>query len=1058
MAFSFSQIKTSLEATVSVANAANARALSTSNLLFGDSDSNASPFKSLRVNDSIIPADTNTTIGSSNNHFKTAWIDELHLSTNTLYIGDTPVLGTDQDTIEIKADPDQSINIKTAGLGVTNLTSAKGVNVATSGINSVIDITASGSGGQVTLGALSQVMINAPTATVTSNLIVQGNLTVNGTEFTVNTQTVEVQDNIMVLNAGQTGTGVSSGTAGLTIDRGDALNYQFLFDETDDKFKVGPQGSLLPIATTTDLQTKLSTASNLSDLTNVAQARSNLGLENVSVTAMDASNITSGTLAVARGGTGTTTSTGSGSVVLANAPTFTSNLFVGTDVDIKADTKVFSRVGKLDILSDVSVSSAGRLMIGAGLDNASHEAVWISALRNDAESNMPANHNVLTGHSNVSVPVHFRGKGVNLYSWENDTVINGPGAVVVGGTNIDPSSNAKLSVQGGITATGGLAIGGPSAYNDAYGDLRRQLSITSADGDIVVANLNNNSYMDLAPAFYASNNPMDFMGRFIANTTGVSLVGRYKDLTINNTASNIVLVTQKDIVADSRYFGIGTSAPTEALDVAGNINATGKVVANGLSIDGYTMAETDAQDNSAYASSNHIVSPWIYSSAIQSLVQGGAGPCMITVGDCGGTLSNLLGNPTTAVNTINLITAGSSRMVVGNNGVGIGTSAPTEALDVVGNVTASGTVSVNNAATYTDALLDNWKALAVGGMTETNRLNVAHDMNSPTSARFYVYPDANNVWLCALKSDTSGYTNGNNSQILGGSAWSAYMLLRGKGINLYSHESNIQLNGSGSFQVQVGTPSNIDAAAKLSVNGSIVTNGKVSAASLDITGAIKCDGSIQTNAFLDMASSFANQSDYGTRILQDDATGRLKISHRGHVCFERIGGNVGIRTASPAYPLDVVGDINSSTNVRASGVVLTSDDRVKSDETFIADATATLNKLRPQNYSKWSTLNYAGDSNATSYTESGLIAQEIFYDAPELRHLVTVPVDADSNAVYSSNVTSSSDPSVDPDYSAWGSNLASVNYNGLIPYLIKALQEKDGEIKVLEARMSAAGF
>ena len=26
----------------------------------------------------------------------------------------------------------------------------------------------------------------------------------------------------------------------------DALNYQFLFDETDDKFKVGPQGSLLP--------------------------------------------------------------------------------------------------------------------------------------------------------------------------------------------------------------------------------------------------------------------------------------------------------------------------------------------------------------------------------------------------------------------------------------------------------------------------------------------------------------------------------------------------------------------------------------------------------------------------------------------------------------------------------------------------------------------------------------------------------------------------------------------------------------------------------------------
>jgi hypothetical protein len=39
-------------------------------------------------------------------------------------------------------------------------------------------------------------------------------------------------------------------------------------------------------------------------------------------TSISASDITTGTLAVARGGTGTTTSTGSGSVVLSGSPTF----------------------------------------------------------------------------------------------------------------------------------------------------------------------------------------------------------------------------------------------------------------------------------------------------------------------------------------------------------------------------------------------------------------------------------------------------------------------------------------------------------------------------------------------------------------------------------------------------------------------------------------------------------------------------------------------------------------------------------------------------------------
>jgi hypothetical protein len=94
-----------------------------------------------------------------------------------------------------------------------------------------------------------------------------------------------------------------------------------------------------------------------------------------------------------------------------------------------------------------------------------------------------------------------------------------------------------------------------------------------------------------------------------------------------------------------------------------------------------------------------------------------------------------------------------------------------------------------------------------------------------------------------------------------------------------------------------------------------------------------------------------------------------------------------------------------------------------------------------------------GEITTESTKESGLIAQEMFYDAPELRHLVNVPQSADSNAIYTSTLISSTDPVVDPDYSMWGTEAASVNYVGLIPYLVKAIQELNTEVKYLRTHL-----
>ena len=130
-----------------------------------------------------------------------------------------------------------------------------------------------------------------------------------------------------------------------------------------------------------------------------------------------------------------------------------------------------------------------------------------------------------------------------------------------------------------------------------------------------------------------------------------------------------------------------------------------------------------------------------------------------------------------------------------------------------------------------------------------------------------------------------------------------------------------------------------------------------------------------------------------------------------------------------------------------------SDDRLKENEELIENACETLSKLRPQLYDKKPDIE--NDDPTSWYKESGLIAQEIYYDAPELRHLVhkgKPEIDEEGNEIPLPEIPTSIDPQQDPDYSSWGKESASVNYIGLIAYLVKANTELHERVKLLEAK------
>ena len=70
----------------------------------------------------------------------------------------------------------------------------------------------------------------------TGTLVIAGNLTVQGATTTVNSNTVAIGDSIMTLNSDETGT--PSANAGLEVERGNATNVSFLWNETNDNWTV----------------------------------------------------------------------------------------------------------------------------------------------------------------------------------------------------------------------------------------------------------------------------------------------------------------------------------------------------------------------------------------------------------------------------------------------------------------------------------------------------------------------------------------------------------------------------------------------------------------------------------------------------------------------------------------------------------------------------------------------------------------------------------------------------------------------------------------------------
>jgi hypothetical protein len=333
------------------------------------------------------------------------------------------------------------------------------------------------------------------------------------------------------------------------------------------------------------------------------------------LTTLNATNISSGTLAVVNGGTGVTTSTGNGSAVLSNAATMTNSTFSGTGTGLTAlnasnislgtlavargGTGVTTSIGDGSIvLSNAATMTNGTFSgTGTGLTalNASNISLGTVAIARGGTGTTTSTGNGSVVLSNAATMTNgtFGGTGTGLSALNATNINSGILSVACGGTGVSTSSgNGSIVLTNSATMTNGTFGGtgtGLSALN-ATNITSGILSIlqggtgtnsSTGNGSLVLSNgatMTNGTFSGIGTGLSALNasNINSGILNVSSGGTGLSSITNNK-LLIGNGSNSIIQSNNLHWDNVNNRLGINVTNPTNALDVSGNVTIFGNV-------------------------------------------------------------------------------------------------------------------------------------------------------------------------------------------------------------------------------------------------------------------------------------------------------------------------------------------------------------------------------------------------------------------------------------------------------------------------------------------------
>lgn len=642
------------------------------------------------------------------------------------------LLVTNVSSSNIASSNITALSIQSTDVSSTNITANTQLLASQANINtfnaSNITVTSG-----ATISNLSASNLVSSNITATGNVTIGGNLTVTGTTTTINAQTVTIADNIIQLNSTLSNTAPPSTLlSGIEVSRGTQSNYQFVFQESNQLFKIGQVGSLQAVATRPDIVPNQAVAywdSGNAQITfdsNFTYSNGTLKVNtltacNFTVTAVANSTLNTSNLIVNDLATINTLSNTTLSATFALIPTLSNSSLNSSNVTVNTNltaplatiTSLTSTTGSITILSNNNLNTSNVTVntnLTAPLATITSGSIATLSNNNLNTSNVTVNTNLVAPQATITTITHS-----NLFT-SNINVTSSASIASLSTSNASVVNT--LNVGGSVIATSNIRSIGENTYIGTDFNSVPRLGFVKPNG--------------FGPFIAAQcNNPIMFA---VANG-----VNDFSQVTNFNQLNEYMRISPTGNV------GIGTTNPTSKLQVNGtavatNITVNALTVSNDINTSNINFTGSLLQNGSPYIGSQWITnSSNVYISGSNVAIGKTSATVALDVQGAVAISSNLIVAQTVSAQNINFTgqllqngsayigsqwTTNTSNVYILGSNIGIGVTNPSTSLHVGcnaiinSNLFVGGTLSVSNLSVPNLTINSNLSVgsnLAIGG-------------------------------------------------------------------------------------------------------------------------------------------------------------------------------------------------------------------------------------------------------------------------------------------------------------------------------------------------------